>query len=341
MQANPLQPDRTFTAAVWLLRIGILIHAAGLFAAVFATRQTHFGNYLFLGLFDNRPGIDDPYMTAVLVEKITVSVFMALALVAVVRPWAPLLLVIAAYVLAEAVCGTLQAGYRFSEWTVPASALRWGLPLVLLILVALPRLNCCRRWRLPLAAQLLALLVATVFFVHGYLAWRADPRFIDLILGSSVKLFDFRPTEARAVSWLKAIALVDFAVALAALLSPAAFLLAARRRRQPSPAGAPATPPGRGWRRAWAPTLFLWLAFWGLVTALSRMVSLGYPGGMSEYPEVLLRASHVVGPLALWALCNGIIAAGGVRGRETAQPPQAAADSSGEPVLPVNAGAPG
>ena len=302
--SQPLSQAATHhSSAIWLLRIGILIHAIGLFVTVFATRQTQFGNYLFLGVFDSRPGIDDPYLTAVLVEKITVSIFMALVLVAAVKPWAPLLLVIAAYVLAEAALGTLQGGYRFSEWTVPASALRWGLPLVLLVLVAWPRLTCCRRWRLPLAAQLLALLVATVFFVHGYLAWRADPRFIDLILGTAVKLLDFRPTEAQAVDLLKGIAVLDFVVALAALMAPAGAMLAARGKARRATAGVEATVGRRRWWRLLPPALFLWLAFWGLITALSRMVSLGYPGGMSEHPEVLLRASHVFGPLALWVLC--------------------------------------
>lgn len=47
------------------------------------------------------------------------------------------------------------------------------------------------------------------------------------------------------------------------------------------------------------PGLVLWLSFWGLITALSQVTGLGLPGGLSEYPEVLLRAPHFLAPLAL------------------------------------------
>jgi hypothetical protein len=47
----------------------------------------------------------------------------------------------------------------------------------------------------------------------------------------------------------------------------------------------------------WKP-LLVWLCFWSTVTAFSRMTALG----VGSYPEVLLRSSHILAPVALWCL---------------------------------------
>ena len=44
--------------------------------------------------------------------------------------------------------------------------------------------------------------------------------------------------------------------------------------------------------------ILLWAAFWGLVTALSRLTAYG----AFHYPDLLVRFPHFLVPLALWRL---------------------------------------
>ncbi len=309
--------ERALAAASWILRAAICLHAVALFIIVFQNRQTQFGNLLFMEWLIN---VEDPYLAAVFVEKITVSLYLAAGLVILFKPLWPLLLLMSGYAFLEACAAVFNAGFRFSEWSLAAQSLRFGLPLVLLILVAGPRMAALREWRVPLAAGLLRILVALVFFTHGYLALLENPRFIDLIIGTSGNIFGSRLSEASAVVLLKWIAIIDFCVALAVLIYPTPLLVprtfwAAPCRVCPI-------------RRVILPALMIWLAGWGLVTALSRMTTLGIPAGLGQYPELLIRASHVLGPLALWALFTASLqpgtcrspAVGGGRDREPATP---------------------
>jgi hypothetical protein len=287
-------PTGPLTAASWLLRIAVLLHAAGKFASVFTMRHTQFGNYLFLEIFDQRYPVADPYLTAVFVEKITVSLYLLAGLVVLVKPWWPLLLLMSGYALAEAVTGTLNAGYRFSEWTVPAHALRYGAPLFLLALAVSPPFRLLERWRLPVTRELLRIAIAVVFVTHGLHALLADPQFIDMIIGTGRRLLGIRVTEANAVLSLKVIAIVDFAAALMLLIYPVPMFVPRRFWAEPC-AVCPI-------RRVILPLLLSWVALWGLVTAAARMTSLGWSAGLPQYPELLDRASHFLAPLALWCL---------------------------------------
>jgi len=277
--------------ASWLIRVAIVIHALALFIIVFDNRQTHFGNVLFMTVFIDTA---DPYDWAVWTEKITVSLFLLTALVVLFKPWWPLLLLLALYAFAEAASGVFQGGYRYSEWTLAAQALRFTMPLVLLVMVGAPRLAWLRPWTLAMASSLLRVAVASVFFAHGYLALLGNPGFIDLIIGSFGQMLDVRVREAQAVTMLHVIAIVDFCVALAVLIYPRPLLMPRAWWASPCPV-CPI-------RRVIVPSLMIWLSFWGLLTALSRIFALGLPTGLGQYPELLIRASHVLGPLALWCL---------------------------------------
>ena len=325
---SPAPPlPRGVTVASWLLRVAVLAHAVALFAMVFSARQTQFGNYLFLELLAGR---DDPHTTAVLIERVTVSLYLAAGVLTLLKPLWPVLLLMAVYALAEAAAGWHNAGYRYSEWTIPSHALRFGAPLVLLCLVLLPRVTWLRPWTATAAASLLRVLVATVFFAHGYQALLASPRFIDLVIGSFASVLDVRVSEAAAVSMLHVIAIVDFCVAAAVLIYPRPLLVP--RWLWASPCRVCAI------RRVIVPALCLWLALWGLVTAASRMTSLGYPEAMSEYFEVLVRTSHVLGPLALWWLFSATYegrSCVAMRGDDAAEPAPRAAAEARPPASPV------
>ncbi|TVP46670.1 MAG: metallophosphoesterase family protein [Gemmatimonadales bacterium] len=246
-----------------LLGTAVAIHALATFLMVHSARQTQFGNLLFMVL-------ELPHGQAMQVEKITVSIFLALAVVSALRPRLLTLLPVGAYVLLEAWSAFHQGGDRFSEWTPAAHALRWVTPFALALLAA-PVLAS----RVPAsirragAGWMLRLAVATVFVIHGLECLWGYPRFADLIIGSARGVLDVRVSEALALQVMQVIGIVDLAVAAAIVVRP--------------------------WR-----TVLVWAAFWGGITALSRVLALG-PGA---YFEVLLRASHVLAPLALIPLLH-------------------------------------
>lgn len=241
----------------WILGAAVLIHAIGLFAVVFGAHQTHFGNYLFLV-------IGMPNAQAIFIEKITVTVFLITTFAAVFRPRAYLLLPVFAYVFFEAYAGYYQGGYRFSDWTMITHALRYAAPLGLLLLF-LPAARIFKHHHQLLASGwLLRAGLFAVFFGHGMLSIMGNPQFIDLLIGTTWNLLEVRVTEAFAVQILLVIGVVDIAVATALLIRP------------------------------WT-SLLWWMAFWGLLTAFSRLTTLG----LGAYFEVMLRASHILAPLFL------------------------------------------
>lgn len=313
--AGPAFPGSALAMAAWFLRIAVLLHAIGKFACVFSMRPTQFGVLLFIEIFDQKLHVADPHASAVLVEKITVTLYLIAGLVVFFRPWVPLLALMAGYALLEAVSGTLTAGYRFSEWTIPAHALRFGLPLALMLLVGFPRSALMARWRVPATVLLLRVAIATVFVMHGLQALWADPQFIDLILGTWRRVLGLRATEAGVITSLQVIGVVDIAVALAVLIYPTPLFVPRRFWANPC-ASCPI-------RQTIVPLLFGWAAFWGFVTAASRMTSLGLIGGLPQYVELLDRASHFLGPLALWWLYSAMSPRTDCS-RQTASPPAGA-----------------
>jgi acid phosphatase type 7 len=255
--------DPGLDLAARLLGAAVALHALATFLMVHSARQTQFGNLLFMVM-------ELPHGQAVQVEKISVSILLALAVVSALRPRLLTLLPVGAYVLLEAWSAFYQGGDRFSEWTLAAHALRWVTPFALALL-AVPFLAS----RVPVsirragAGWVLRLAVATVFVIHGLECVWGYPRFADLIIGSARGVFDVRVSESLALQVMQVIGIVDLAVAAAIVLRP--------------------------WR-----AVLVWAAFWGGITAVSRVLALG-PGA---YFEVLLRSSHLLAPLALIPLLH-------------------------------------
>ncbi|MFA9478122.1 hypothetical protein ACERK3_07400 [Phycisphaerales bacterium AB-hyl4] len=250
---------RRLAWASWLLRLALLGYAVGVLGQVWQQMGTLTGSYLFM-----HHGI--PHATVATWER-GVSVVLAVVIVAaVVRPHVLLLLPVAAVVMTEAVCGYVFGGYHFSEWTVAAHVMRYVAPLVLAMLVVAPGLRWWSARRRSMAAAWgLRLGLACLFATHGLEAYRLHPGFVDLIIGSADNVLGVRVSESQAGVMLRVIGVIDLMVAAAVLVLPMRYVL-------------------------W------WLAFWGLVTALSRTTALG----LGHWHEVLLRSSHVLGPLALW-----------------------------------------
>ncbi|MEX1049689.1 MAG: hypothetical protein WED15_09180 [Akkermansiaceae bacterium] len=254
------QPAPAMHKADWLLRIAILLYALGLTRGLFTRVGSSIGSIALLE-FD----IDHAHI--LLGEMIGASLVLLCAFSLLIRPTAVALLVIATLVLTESVAGVRAGGFPFFALNPYAQTLRYLTPLALIPLITTSRFRPSLILRCQLSAWMLRIGIATLFTTHGYEAWRLHPQFIDFIIGSGLTLGGFEISETTASSMLKIIAAIDIIAAALVLLHP-------------------------------SPVLVAWLSFWGLVTALSRPISLGF----ASYPEVLLRASHVLAPLALACL---------------------------------------
>jgi hypothetical protein len=258
------------TPAVWLLAAATVLTALGMTAKAFRGDGTSINAWMFMEA-------ELSHEAAKWTERAAISVAAAAAVIALAWPRWFLLAPIAVYLLLESLAGRHMGGYAFSELTPAAHALRYLTPLALALIAVHAKSASTRSnaapvslehdvpgWSRKSAEWLLRLGLAAVFLIHGYEAIRLHPEFIDLIISSGHNLLGMRIEEAQAASALKVIGAVDIAVAALVLI--------------------------RRWR-----VLLGWMALWGLVTALSRMTAYGW----GAYPEVLLRATHFMVPLAL------------------------------------------
>lgn len=244
-----------------ILNLAIVLYALGLVVVFFRAHHTNFGNYLFMVM-------EIDHARAFAIERITISIFGLLTVVNFFYPRAWLLVPIFLYVLFEAWAGYYQGGYRFSEWTLGAQALRYMVPLAVIVILPWPFSRMLSlKGQVNLACWLLRIGLAVVFATHGLECLMGNPHFTDFIIGSANNMLGVRWTEALALQIMQFIGWVDIIVALAVLLKPNKFLLA-------------------------------WLMFWAIITAFSRMTALG-PGA---YTEALQRASHIFAPLAVYLL---------------------------------------
>ncbi len=208
-----------------------------------------------------------PHSTIFLVERIAAGVLLLAGISLLVWPLTAVALFIGTAVFAEAYARYRFGGEHFVEWSVAAHALRYLLPLALAALIISPRIVPNLRWKTHASMWILRIGLAIVFATHGLEALRQHPGFIDLLIGTTGNILGMRMTESTAVLLLRIIGVVDLIVA---------FLILVGR---------------------WRP-LLAWLCFWATITAASRMTALGF----MSYPELLQRSSHIVAPLAVWAL---------------------------------------
>lgn len=189
---------------------------------------------------------------------------------------APLLLYMAAWLALIAGLHMVHDGERFAQWTLGAQAARILAPIGLLMLLARPGRDTLSPSRVSDALGLLRFAVAATFVVHGLEALYRDNAFVFLIIESNKNLLGNRITIEQADTDLplRLIGSVDILVAL---------LLVITRLR----IGA------------------LYMAFWGFITAASRMTATGFgpyadPFSMGAYGEFLIRFANGGVPLAIF-----------------------------------------
>jgi hypothetical protein len=155
-----------------------------------------------------------------------------------------------------------QGGIPFANWSIPAHALRIVTPIGLLLLIK-------NSHDFSKAYTILILGLAVTFFTHGIEALSLHPRFIDYLLVFSNKFLSYNLQQSMAELILKIIGCLDIIMAILVIVQP-------------------------------KPGIFIWMAYWGLVTASVRMVELGW----NMYPELLVRASHFLIPVSLLIIRN-------------------------------------
>ncbi|TWU22254.1 hypothetical protein Pla52o_33100 [Novipirellula galeiformis] len=147
-------------------------------------------------------------------------------------------------------------GDAFSELALGEHAVRYGLPMALLVF-SIPRIRFIGLWVLRFA-------VAATFMVHGYKAIQFYGPFTDLILLSDAKWLGSSVDQSAAERGLLVIGVIDVVAGV--------LLLVTR------------------WR-----AIAVYMACWGVVTALSRMTAFGF----NAWPESLIRVANGGVPLAL------------------------------------------
>ncbi len=208
-----------------------------------------------------------PHDTIFFWERTAAAVLLLAGLSLLIWPTVIAALFIGGAVFTEAYAAYRFGGDHFVEWVIAARTLRYLLPVAAAALIISPRIVPHVRWKALASMWILRIGLAVVFATHGMEALRQHPGFIDLLIGTTGNLLGLRMTESTAVLLLKVIGVVDLIVA---------FLILVGR-----------------WR--W---LLGWLFFWAAITAASRMTALGF----MSYPEFLVRSSHMVAPLGIWAL---------------------------------------
>jgi hypothetical protein len=248
--------------AIRLLGFAVVATALGMTAATFRGDGTAINAYLFL------TG-ELSHGAAARIERIAMSIVLALSLAALIRPHCALLLPVSGYMLAEALARRHELGYVFSEWALTAQAPRYLTPLAIVFLIAGFRRAELFSWCRIGGAAILRVALALVFAVHGLEALKAHPEFVDLVISSAANLFGVRVSERTVTLALDVIGILDLAVAAGILFRP-------------------------------HPAVLWWAAFWGALTALSRVTAYG----LGAYPEVLVRMTHALAPVALWWLAR-------------------------------------
>ncbi|MEO0478575.1 MAG: hypothetical protein AAF196_03755 [Planctomycetota bacterium] len=152
------------------------------------------------------------------------------------------------------------------EWIPAARAARWLGPLACVFwLSASPE-------RRRLGQRLALLAIAATFIAHGVEAYLGRPSFVDLVHALHRRIGTKGWSDSDVESLLIAIAVIDWFAAATLLLGSVSRIAGPVRNY------------GLGW-----------MAVWGFVTALSRIVQTGETG----IPEALIRAPHATLPLAL------------------------------------------
>ncbi|MBG31193.1 MAG: hypothetical protein CMI31_14525 [Opitutae bacterium] len=255
---------------LWYLRWLVVFQCAG-YAAQLATPSS-LNSWLLESLGDSAVSALDAW-----VARILWIATVALPALGIVRPigvvgrhWPARCEVLilgfaAAWALSEAFFSwRANLGNPFHATDPYGHAVRYLAPVALLLLWSGKGIDLRIEWALRFA-------VAGTFIGHGLCCWWLKPAFLDLILGSLDTFF--------GIDWESAAEREFFAKAFLPWIAVQDFILA----------GLILLPKRLRW-------VALWMAFWGFVTALSRLTAFGW----ERWPDLFIRICNGGIPLLLW-----------------------------------------
>lgn len=156
-------------------------------------------------------------------------------------------------------------GGPYARLALGEHAVRYFAPLALLFFIApVGKVPCRDRWD-NTATWMLRIAAAATFATHGFKAIGSYGQFVDLILLSDLRWTSWQISEQTATTALAVIGWVDLFFAAVILTR-------------------------------WWPPAAIYMTFWGMITALSRMTALGF----EHWPSTLLRTANAGVPLALF-----------------------------------------
>jgi len=174
--------------------------------------------------------------------------------------------VLSLWLIIQAIGTTLNGGKKFSDLAVFAHATRWALPMVLWLFVLKPDNKKKSLGAASALTHFIVVCTSVTFAIHGWEALMLNPFFQDLIYGFGSR-FNFHTPPDVIAALLRVIGCMDLILAVLILF----------------------------YRK---PTVFLWMAFWGLITALSRPLAMG----VDAWPEVAMRVANFGLPLLLFII---------------------------------------
>ena len=161
------------------------------------------------------------------------------------------------WLLANAYAITLNGGKAFAELAIPAHATRFGLLFALAILFwQHPKNDRFVHWLIRISCGL-------TFAIHGWEALHLNPAFQDLLYFTAGHVNIDLP-EWGCHGLLRIIGVMDITLAIS--------VVSVSNRR-----------------------VFIWMACWGLITAASRPIALGF----HAWPEFAMRLPNAIMPLLI------------------------------------------
>ena len=161
------------------------------------------------------------------------------------------------WLLLNASAVAMNGGKAYAQLAIPAHATRWMLPVALaLFVLSADRIKHIANWLLRIAC-------ASTFAIHGWEAFQLHPGFQDLVFIASGQLGLELSTEVCHLL-LRGIGIMDGLLALSVLLIH-------------------------------SPRTLYWMTCWGLITAFSRPLTMGW----DAWPELAIRLANCAVPLLI------------------------------------------
>ncbi len=268
------KPDKLWRAIVWTLRITVALQCLGNWRWLTQIGESPLLSW-WIGPTDVG-GLAWNEATGLAVQQATGWLALAAGGCVLLRPCAAVLgpLVLLQIFFAIAMWRT-DAGFSLqAPWLGPRLGALFPFATQLARIVAPLGLLLLDPWRVerplgPLrvgrAIRLLRWGIACTFLAHGIEAWLLNPVFIDLLIGSFQHLLSVQLSQSAAEELLQIIGGVDLLAAIACVSTRSRDVL-------------------------W------WMAFWGGITALSRMTAFGFE---TSWHTTLIRTPHLGVPLAV------------------------------------------